>query len=370
MTPHPSSEDIVRAVAAHGLRQRSILAWPAEPLPESEWKTLLMRVQTQRLEGFFAWASDSGFPITEEQAHELAEAHAASLGANLKLEQIMLKATGALRAAGMEGYVLKGPALARLLYPDPAVRLFGDLDLLIRSEHYDKACETFESVGYKRQFQGPRPGWDQRFTKGTVFTADGGLELDIHRTLALGPYGLRIVLEDVFRNPVSFRVADRELLALAPEIRFLHACFHAALGDIVPRLVPLRDIAEMLLGPALDFGRVDELIRRWRAEAVVARAIGLTVDRLGLPDLPMASWAERFHARLYDRIAMAAYVGPEDNNPRQQLLSVMGIGGFGPKVAYLRGLLFPKSDYLEGRHRDQWSRWRYAASSLLPHRRP
>jgi hypothetical protein len=345
-----------------------VLSWPPEPLEPTEWSALLGRVREQRLQGFLAWACRDGFPVTDEQARQVSEDHATMLSSNLVLERLLLEVTATLGTAGVDAYVLKGPALARLLYPDPSIRLFGDLDLLIRSEDYDQACKALTSAGYERQYWGPRPGWDERFTKGTIFRSDDGCELDIHRTLALGPYGLRIVLDDVFANPVTFRIAHRDVLALAPEIRFLHGCFHTALGDIVPRLVPMRDVAEMLLGPPLDLPRVKELIARWRAGAVVARAIALTSDQLGLPELPMATEAAGFQPSFYDRIAMTAYVGPEDNNPKQQLLAVMGVRGFGPKIAYLRGLVFPKPEYLEGRHHDQWSRWRYAATSLLPHR--
>jgi hypothetical protein len=362
-------EDILRAVAAHGLTQATTHTWPADPLESTVWSNLLVQVRAQRLEGLFVWAVADGFPVSPEQTAELYDAHAQILSCNLELERLLLEVTGALDAADVCALVLKGPALARTLYPDPTVRLFADIDLLIRSDQYDQACARLASTGYERRYRGPRPGWDRRFTKGTVFQGNDGAELDIHRTLVDGPYGLAIVLADLHADPVRFRIADRELFALGREVSFLHACYNAALADVTPRMVPMRDVAQYLLGSDLDFTKIDCLIRRWRAEAVVSRAISLTASRLGLPDLPSVVQPPPSRARIYDRIAMAAYVGGEDNQPRKQLLSLVGIRGTSAKLAYLRGLVFPQHDYFDGRHRNRWSRWRHAARSIAPHNR-
>ena len=56
--------------------------------------------------------------------------------------------------------------------------------------------------------------------------------------------------------------------ALAREERFLHSCFHAALGDNPPRLLALRDVAQVLLDGRLDLHLVRALAASWQADAV------------------------------------------------------------------------------------------------------
>jgi hypothetical protein len=286
----------------------------------------------------------------------------------LRLEQLLVEATSILTTSGVTPYVVKGPALAHLVYPHPSLRLFGDIDLLIRPADWDQTCVTLASAGFRRLYPEPRPGWDRRFTKGTVFLGDEGGEIDLHRTFVAGPYGLRVVLEDLITDPVTFELGGTRFHAMGPEPRFLHACFNAALGDLTPRLVPLRDIAEMLGGRSIDLARVDEMADRWRVRAVVGRAMQLTIDVLGQSDLPLPASGANFHPSRYDRFAMGAYGTTDRYTPKLAALGLLGIRGFSAKVAYLSGLLFPRRSYLQGRHSGNLSRWRYAARSVLPTR--
>jgi hypothetical protein len=371
MTEPQQLEAVVRCVAAHGVGTNPQVQWPPRPLEDGNWQTFLSRISAERLEGFLQAAVAGGFPVTDEQAAELDDTHEVALGLSLRLERLLLAVVETLGERAIECYVLKGPALARLLYPDPAVRLFGDVDILVRAADYTDACDAISAKGLTRAYPEPRPGWDRRFTKGTVFRADG-MEIDLHRTLALGPYGLSVQLDDLFVDPATFELAGTTLLALAPDKRLLHACFHAALGDIPPRLVPLRDVAQALVSDFVDPVATLELAARWRASAVVARAVHLAASTLDLSDLPMAGWAEAFRPDRRDRIAMFAYTDPNRNSPKQAVLSLLGIRGVSAKAAYLRGLIVPQASYLEGRHSDNsWSRWRYALRSLMAHgRRP
>jgi hypothetical protein len=54
----------------------------------------------------------------------------------------------AFARAGVAVIVLKGPALASEHYPDPALRPFTDLDLLVRRHDRDRAIDVLSAVGY------------------------------------------------------------------------------------------------------------------------------------------------------------------------------------------------------------------------------
>src|SRR4029078_2118569 len=95
---------------------------------------------------------------------------------------------------------------------------------------FEVAVDALNNVGYERTFRELRPGFDRRFGKGASFTGTVGHEVDLHRTFALGPYGLAVDLDDVWVSSDRFEIAGRSFETLDPDQRFLHACYHAAIG--------------------------------------------------------------------------------------------------------------------------------------------
>jgi hypothetical protein len=357
-----SSTGYTLAVAAYGLAG-SQLRLPDEPLPDDAWKRLVAEVHHQRLPGFLAQAvGDGAFAVTQAQAHEAAQLHCRSMHLALFLERLLLEVVGDLRDHGIDCRVLKGPALARLDYPDPSLRSFGDVDILVPADQYDAACERLAARGATRRFPEPRPGFDRRFGKGAAFVSDAGLEIDLHRTLVLGPFGLRVRLEDLFARSTPFVVGGHTLLALDAEERFLHACLHAALGTSPPRLLPLRDVAQLLLSGK---GDPEALLRRcasWGAQAVVALAVQLAWDAFALADVvELSAWARAYQPTRAERSALDLYTTTRRTYSAQAAAALSAVPGLLAKGAYLRALLFPDPGYLDGRDGGYLRRCRRAA---------
>ncbi len=192
------------------------------------------------------------------------------LGHALRVERLLLEATAALDRAGIESRVLKGVALAHTAYDDPADRVFGDADLLVPGREFTRAVHALEAAfGVERAQPEIRPGFDDRFGKEATLTV-GGVELDLHRTFVEGALGLTIQLDDLFAPPYRFPLGITELEALPMPPRLLHACYAAALGDWPPRLISLRDVAQILLRERPHPADVLLMARSWRCEVVVA----------------------------------------------------------------------------------------------------
>src|SRR5207244_11507780 len=77
----------------------------------------------------------------------------------------------------------------------------------------------------------------------------------------------------LFAGAEPVPIGDGTVVALDREGRFLHACFHAALGDFPPRITALRDVARLVRSGRVDLVRARDLARRWRAGVVVASAV-------------------------------------------------------------------------------------------------
>jgi hypothetical protein len=361
---------MARAVAAHGL-PGATLALPKVPFEQQPWLQMMAVAEHERITGLLVRAIlDGGLPATAEQAEEAELAHQASMVTALALEATLVQTAVVLDRAGIDYRVLKGSGVAHLDYADPALRSFGDIDLLIRSSQFDDAVEALVALGHRRKFPEPRPGFDRRFGKGTCLVGPGGHEVDLHRTLAMGPYGLRVDLDDLWRRSSTFELAGREFSALGPEERFLHACFHAALGDNPSRLASLRDIAQMHLARPLDSDLARHLSSSWEADAVVAQGLRLTADALGLePDGSLASWANAFSPSQRDCRFLAVYGGVQPTYAAKSFAAMRAIPGIRDKAAFVLALALPDRRYLKQRREAQFRRWLRAGAQVVRSRR-
>ena len=366
------ADGFVRAVAAKGL-QGSSLEYPARPLEPSEWNKLRLAGLFQRLDGLLAAAVHEGdVPVTPEQRDEVLAAHANSMQICLALESDLLRVAGILDGCGLDYRVLKGPAYAHLDYSDPALRVFGDIDLLVRSENYDAAVSALTAAGFERKFAEVRSGFDHRFGKGTCLKGLSGRELDLHRTFVMGPYGLTLNLDEVWGSVDRFQLAGRTFDTLDADQRFLHACYHAALGSTKPRLMPLRDVAGMLqrsVNP-VDVDRVLTLSRRWQSSAVVARAVALAWEAFALPEDPLAEWARTFSPSDRDHRALRTYLDPEMGYAARSYVALQAVRGIRAKASFAWALAVPDRNYGTGRHRSRWRRWQEAGRQIIALRRP
>ena len=360
-----SIRSLAHAVAAYGL-PGTTTELPAEPLRDELWGPLLNIARGQRMSGHLALAiTRLDLAVTDEQREEASDSHLAEMSLALLLERTMLEVVELLDGLGIPYRVLKGSAAAHLDYPDPALRSFGDIDLLVPSSHFDDATKALAEAGHRRRFPQPRSGFDRRFSKGTSFSDSDDTEIDLHRTFVMGPYGLTVDLDELWSSSSTFVLATRSLRALRSEHRFLNACYHAVLGNTPPRLVPLRDVAQLLLHSDVDVDEVRRLAERWRAEAVVAEAVRCSWETLALADANALSfWAQHYEPEPWERRALSVYQRPDTGYAARSLASVNMIQGMSNKLAYLRALTFPERDYLEGRHRSFPERWRRGLRDL------
>lgn len=343
-------------IAAVGLpAQRATYSVPRSgSVDDGTWPDLLAFCGEHRLLGVLAEATRFGSVVLgERQRVELESRYRNWLVHDLVVESTLLRATDVLHEAGISFRVLKGVALAHGLYPDPSMRVFADADLLVESVRCAEASAVLiRNIGATRVLPELRPGFDERFGR-EVLVRVGAVELDLHRTLVDGPYGLWVPLGELFDDPVQFDLGGTALPGLGPVAQFVHSCLSAVLGDWPPRLIVLRDLAEMLVGgpgrAPVDAEAVLGCAKRWKAEAVVALAVRRTVDDLGLVcDHPLVEWARTYRPSIRDRVLIASYRG-RARGYTSQALSVLAIGGWRNRWDYLRAIVRPDRAYLEAR---------------------
>lgn len=349
------------AVASHGL-DGAKRTFPDSPLDPEQWTSLLSEAQSNRLTGPVLASIDEGaLPATAQQAAQARAAHRLNVVRALSLEQELIAVVDLLASSAIEIRVLKGSAVAHLDYRTPSLRSFIDLDILVGPDHFDRAVAALATAGFTRKLAEPRPGFDRRFDKGTTMVSPTGYELDLHRTFVLGPWGVFVDLDSLWDRGEGFSIAGRSLRALSRPNRFLHACYHAALGDWPLRLGSLRDVTEMLRAATDDDDALVRQAESWGVEAVVAAAVADAHRLLGLdPVGAVARWADRFVPSRREVTRLALHTHTDKTFAAQALATVPVLPRLRDKAAYVCALVLPDEQYTAGRHASPWARFRFA----------
>ncbi|MGQ0668670.1 MAG: nucleotidyltransferase family protein [Actinomycetota bacterium] len=314
------------------------------------WEPLRDVLAEQHLTGFALGAIRDGWlHVLPEQAAELLGHHRAAMLWDLALERKLMALADAFDGAGLGFVVLKGSALAHCFYPDPSWRSFGDLDLLVRTRDWQRACELLEALAFHRDLPEPRPGFDVRFGKAANHTDGDGLLVDLHRTLVPGPFGLWMDSNELFDRTTEFRLGGRILRRLDDTATFLHACVHASLGAWPPLLLPLRDVVQVARFGTIDWESLAAVTERWHLRSVMRHALRSATEtlRVGLPEEADALVAVEPSTR--ERRVLEAYTTGRRGRGGTALTVIRCIPGIKARASYVRALLVPDREFLAAR---------------------
>lgn len=337
------------AVAAWGLPTAHLL--PGMPLDDDAFNnTLSGCIQHRTLGMLVAAARDGAFAITPEQRERVESDAQSWLAHAVRVERLVERIGETLSDREITCIVLKGVALAHTTYPDPAWRVFGDVDLLVHSQHFTETANvvahTFDGVRAQPEL---RPGFDDRFGREILVWVDP-IEVDLHRTFVDGALGLTIELADLFSEPEPFAIGGHQFLALSPATRLLHAAYASVLSDWPPRLVAQRDFAQIALHTAPDLDTVLTLARRWHGLSVLAAAVHASWSALRITERPpIVEWANQYRASRLDQILLSSYRGPA-RGYTSQAATLLVLPGLRNRAAYLRAIAMPSGEYREARH--------------------
>jgi len=270
-------------------------ASPDEIVDLGDDPTVVHTLHNERILGHAVHAVSQGAAIGSATVIDALDArHEEVMRQSMQIEVAGLEVAQALSSLGIEYRVLKGMALAHTAYPDPSLRSFRDVDVLVRSNQIDRAVAQLLAMGAVRLQPELREGYDARFAKSVTFRLDR-VEIDLHRVLSPGPFGVWSAPSELFLLPRQYEVAGQTLDTLDPTDHLVHACYHVALGQVTPVLANLFDVAALATSESndIDFDRFTETITRWRGAAVIKRAVRLVEARIEV-ELPEAMEAYRY----------------------------------------------------------------------------
>jgi hypothetical protein len=274
---------------------------------------------TERVLGLASLALVDQPELTLAQRAEVERlGHRASM-ISLHVDASARRAGRQLANAGVDFRVLKGFGTARILYPDPSWRQYGDFDVLVRREDFERAVHALSPnlVGSPQAQPGPaRRG----IIKEYPLLDDRGIEIDLHLAVQ-GSLITSTLDNDVLFSGGQPIPGSAPMVALSPTGMFVHAVLHVSTVNWRTSSIP--DILRLAddVGPGDDEFR--SLIRTRQQRSLFAWALGRALLWAPLPD----AW-QGFHdrhrpvgrqARLYDWVHISeerarlanAFLGPQ-----------------------------------------------------------
>jgi hypothetical protein len=300
---------LLRSVAAQGLVGSSLVEWPADPLDDVEWQSFTGLVSMHRLWSLLADATVTGnFPATDAQSEEIFSHDKEAVLTCLYLDRALVQTHEALDARGIDARIYKGVSSALAFYPEPGMRTYSDIDLMVRADQLDDLADVLAEHGATRL--GPN--------RWSAFQLPDGWEIDPQESLRDGPFGASIPARELFATRPTLRVGGADIPTLSDAALILAACYHAILPGDLRRLVPLRDVAEMLMSDRFDEDVVREHATRWQSSIVLATAVRAAADLFHMaPTTPLLPWATAYVPSTREQRWLDAY---HDPNPRGHVL--------------------------------------------------
>lgn len=154
-----------------------------------------------------------------------------------------------LAAQGVDVIVLKGAALASMVYKNIAVRPMCDLDLLIRQQDLPVARQVLAAIGYTSKYAEMQTGFNEEFRNEEALYKPGLVDtyVDLHWRLVSPSYYQRTLSSDWFwETALPTQIGGAPALVLGNEAQVLYLCAHLLLHHSGHGLLWLHDVASVL----------------------------------------------------------------------------------------------------------------------------
>ena len=264
-------------------------------------------------------------------------------------EMELRKVADVLARHGINTLLLKGNALGQWLYPEPYLRVSGDIDLLLESRAAaEQAAAACAELGYVLQFSPAASNYEM--TCRLVVNGVSRSELDLHsRLLNSAAYANIFPFKELWRASMPLPALGSGLMALCPLHAFAHACLNRALDMQIgepDRLKLLYDI-HLLMGRigAAAWQQFLTMVGEKRIAGVCLRSITDTVAAFDSP-IPVHAM-QALHRQAADEPIDWRRL---DDWRYMQLQNLKSLPGTWAKLKWIRDKVFPTRSHLQELH--------------------
>ena len=256
-----------------------------------------------------------------------------NLLSQMNLKQILASAVLLLREHDIEPVLLKGFGLA-MLYPNPSLRQFGDIDLYVGLEDFHEACRLLRTLpgGYN---------WGEEVDKGHQYNIEfGQYPMEIHRVSAdmndpkVAKIYANIELDGLRTNTQRVDYEGLEISLPSKEFMVFYTFYHAWHHFMITG-VGWRQISDVTMALHAYHGQLDlDKLKQWFDSMHLTKpwqAFGyLMVEQLGLPKAEMPFYdaqCQRTAQRLYRKVMEVGNFGRnsrfKQRRPKSRLMKII-----------------------------------------------
>lgn len=276
------------------------------------------------------------------------------------------KTLAQLVESGIDYMVVKGPALAHAVYPDPNLRAFNDLDLVVRERDWSAMHQRLLAMGFRPEVDLPAPP-PKLVPQAVIYELkywhkESGFLVEVHYDDLLDAGLASRDVEGVWRRAVWVDVEGIGVKTLSLEDQLVHLCAHAHYHGYT-RLNWFSDIAFIVRDHAsrLDWERLLRIVRAEEAQVGVYYTLHFLEQLLGVavpadvldavrPDR-FRRWAHELYLPAEEVLSWQPMKRPDFSfyhTPvlKRLLPDLLVMGRRPDKFRYLARLLTPPRDWL------------------------
>lgn len=148
----------------------------------------------------------------------------------------------------IKAIVLKGAALAQLVWKNTALREMQDIDLLIREEDITKAVKRLPEFDYVYLTNKPLAEWNRKEKKHLppIYNPNNGIVTELHHNILSPQNHFQVNISELWSRAQAVKLGDINALILCPEDMIIHLSFHFSIGyHAFGRIRDLADITQI-----------------------------------------------------------------------------------------------------------------------------
>ena len=176
---------------------------------------------------------------------------------------------------------LKGAHLAEMVYPDPALRIVGDLDILVKEKDLSRAASSLLRLGYSPSVKPcVDPADDHHLPP---FVRSGKAPVEIHWGLHSFSLPARADIDGLWQRALPAKLGSGHALVLSIEDLLLQLSLHASQHNFTLKLSSIYDVYETIRShqSEINWKGLESRAHRWGAQKALFLMLALSVELLG-----------------------------------------------------------------------------------------
>lgn len=254
----------------------------------------------------------------------------------------------------IEVIVLKGAALAEIVYKDIGLRPFSDVDLLIQKRNLPGAKKILSELGYILDEEVSPEKYNEEFGCDLYFAGEKNIieiHWDIVRKLGSDRF-MRIDIEKIWDRALPTLISGVDTYVMSAEDQLLHLCIHLP-KHRYNRLIWLCDILEVVRHNEIDWELMMSFSEEYRTKAHMYYGLKFSDELLG-PEIP-PEVLEKLKPNLLERMVVRPVLKDILSNDRNimpifNLMKILLIDRYPDRLRYLWIYIFPPVESLKRKY--------------------